>query len=142
MGQTALLPHRRKSCYGLLSPLTVYRVRLGSNTRTLGQIAITLTTRPLRATFQKLLMHVSSSDEVSETIRVKNVRSYSIERLLTLNTDSLKQVSSDFVSQIVPFNFHRINVWHNKKISNKFSIGLKVKSVPLHAMKVLMGRRV
>jgi hypothetical protein len=35
MGLTALLPLRRKLCYGFLSPLKIYRPRPGLNPRTL-----------------------------------------------------------------------------------------------------------
>jgi hypothetical protein len=42
MGPTALLPLRRKSCYGFLSPLRIYRPRTGLNPRTLGPVASTL----------------------------------------------------------------------------------------------------
>jgi hypothetical protein len=44
MGPTALLPLRRKSCYGLLSPLKVYHLRSGLNPRTLGAVASTVAT--------------------------------------------------------------------------------------------------
>jgi hypothetical protein len=39
MGPTALLPLRRKWCYGFLSPLKIHRSRSGSNPRTLGPVA-------------------------------------------------------------------------------------------------------
>jgi hypothetical protein len=44
MGSNALLPLRKKSCYGFLSPLKVYRLRSGLNPRTLGAMASTVTT--------------------------------------------------------------------------------------------------
>jgi hypothetical protein len=47
---TALLPLRRKLCYGFLSPLNIHRPRPGLNPRTLGPVASTLTTSPPRAT--------------------------------------------------------------------------------------------
>jgi hypothetical protein len=45
---TALLPLRRKLCYGFLSPLKIHRPRPGSNPLTLGPVASTLTTSPPR----------------------------------------------------------------------------------------------
>jgi hypothetical protein len=45
MGPTALLPLRRKWCYGFLSPLKIHRPRPGLNPRTLGPVA---STRPPR----------------------------------------------------------------------------------------------
>jgi hypothetical protein len=50
MGPTALLLLRRKSCYGYLSPLKIHRPRPGLIRRTLGRMASTLITKPLRAT--------------------------------------------------------------------------------------------
>jgi hypothetical protein len=50
MGPTALLPLRRTWCYGFLSPLEIHRPRSGSNPRTLGPVASTLTTSPPRST--------------------------------------------------------------------------------------------
>jgi hypothetical protein len=47
MGQTNLLPLRRKSCYGFLSPLKIHRPLPGLNPRTSGKHA---TTRPPRVT--------------------------------------------------------------------------------------------
>jgi hypothetical protein len=38
MGPTALLPLRRKLCFGFLSPLKIHRPRSGSNPRTLGPV--------------------------------------------------------------------------------------------------------
>jgi hypothetical protein len=49
MGPTALLPLRRKACYGFYH-LKIHRPRPGLNPRTLGPVASTLTTRPPRAT--------------------------------------------------------------------------------------------
>jgi hypothetical protein len=43
MGPTALLPLQRKWCSGFLSPLKIHRPRSGSNPRTLGPVASTLT---------------------------------------------------------------------------------------------------
>jgi hypothetical protein len=51
MGPTALLPLRRKLCYGFLSPLKIHRPRPGFNPQTLGPVASTLITSPPRATF-------------------------------------------------------------------------------------------
>jgi hypothetical protein len=50
MGTTALLPLRRKLCYEFLSPLKIHRPWSGSNPRTSGPVASTLTTSPPRAT--------------------------------------------------------------------------------------------
>jgi hypothetical protein len=50
MGPTDLHPVRRKSCHGLLSPLERYRPRPCFNTRTLGPMANTITTRLPTAT--------------------------------------------------------------------------------------------
>jgi hypothetical protein len=50
MGLTALLPLRRKWCYGFLSPFKIHRPRSGSNPRTLGPVASTLTTSPPKST--------------------------------------------------------------------------------------------
>jgi hypothetical protein len=50
MGPTALLPLRRKWCSGFLSPLKIHRS--GSNPRTLGPVASTLTTSPPRSTIK------------------------------------------------------------------------------------------
>jgi hypothetical protein len=47
---TALLPLWRKWCSGFLSPLKIHRPRSGSNPRTLGPVASTLTTSPPRST--------------------------------------------------------------------------------------------
>jgi hypothetical protein len=44
MGQTALLPLRRRACCRFLSPLKIHRLRAGLNPRTLGPIASTLPT--------------------------------------------------------------------------------------------------
>jgi hypothetical protein len=52
MGPTALLPLRRKWCSGFLSPLKIHRPRSGSNPRTLGPVASTLTTSPPRSTME------------------------------------------------------------------------------------------
>jgi hypothetical protein len=41
---------RRKQCSGFLSPLKIHRPRSGSNPRTLGPVASTLTTSPPRST--------------------------------------------------------------------------------------------
>jgi hypothetical protein len=41
---------RRKWCSGFLSPLKIHRPRSGSNPRTLGPVASTLTTSPPRTT--------------------------------------------------------------------------------------------
>jgi hypothetical protein len=49
-GPTALLPLRRKACYGVLSPLKIHRHRPGLNSRTSGSVASSLTTRPPRTT--------------------------------------------------------------------------------------------
>jgi hypothetical protein len=38
MGRTALLPLRRKLCYGFLLALEIHRCRLGLNLRTLGPV--------------------------------------------------------------------------------------------------------
>jgi hypothetical protein len=46
----ALLPLRRKSCYGFLSPLKIPRIRPGLNLWTLVPMSSTLTTRPPTAT--------------------------------------------------------------------------------------------
>jgi hypothetical protein len=51
MGSTALLPARRKSCYGFLSLLKIHRPWPSFNPRTLGPIASTITTRPPRTTW-------------------------------------------------------------------------------------------
>jgi hypothetical protein len=51
MGPTALLPLRRKWCSGFLSPFKIHRPRSGSNPRTLGPVASTLTTSPPRSTW-------------------------------------------------------------------------------------------
>jgi hypothetical protein len=50
-GPTVLLPLRRKWKSGFLSPLKIHRPRSGSNPRTLGPVASTLTTSPPRTTF-------------------------------------------------------------------------------------------
>jgi hypothetical protein len=50
LGQTALLPLRRKSCYGYLSSLKIHRPRPGMNPRNLGPMTSTITTRPPRTT--------------------------------------------------------------------------------------------
>jgi hypothetical protein len=50
MGPTASLPLQRKWCSGFLSPLKIHRPRSGSNPRTLGPVASTLTTSPPRST--------------------------------------------------------------------------------------------
>jgi hypothetical protein len=50
MWPTALLSLRRKSCYGFLSPLKVHHPRHGLNSRTLGRMANTVSTRPPRTT--------------------------------------------------------------------------------------------
>jgi hypothetical protein len=42
----ALLPLRRKLCYGFLSPLKIHRSQPGLNPPTLGPIATTITIRP------------------------------------------------------------------------------------------------
>jgi hypothetical protein len=42
MGPTALLPFRRKSCFGFLLPLKIHRPWPGLNPRILGPMAITL----------------------------------------------------------------------------------------------------
>jgi hypothetical protein len=42
MGPTALLPLRRKSCYGFLSPLKIHRPRPGLNPRTVSPVVSTL----------------------------------------------------------------------------------------------------
>jgi hypothetical protein len=49
MGPTALLPLRIKSCYEFLSPLKIHRSRPVLNSRTLGSMSSTITTRPPRA---------------------------------------------------------------------------------------------
>jgi hypothetical protein len=54
MGPTALLPLRRKWCSGFLSPFIA--PRSGSNPRTLGPVASTLTTSPSRATFSNCVV--------------------------------------------------------------------------------------
>jgi hypothetical protein len=54
------LTSRRKSCCGFLSPLKIFRPRLGLNPRTLGPVADTVTTKPPRATselFNNLRVH-------------------------------------------------------------------------------------
>jgi hypothetical protein len=60
MGPTALLPLRRKSRYGFVSPLKIHRPRPGMNPRTLGTMASTINTRPPRATICALLLSVWS----------------------------------------------------------------------------------
>jgi hypothetical protein len=54
VGPTALLPLRRNSCYGYLSPLKIHRPRPGLNPRTSSPIASTITTRPPRPTLAPL----------------------------------------------------------------------------------------
>jgi hypothetical protein len=70
MGPTSLLPLRRKSCYGFLSPLKIHRPRPGLNPRTLAPVVSTLTTRPPRA-FTLLLKHELS---VSIATRLRDRR--------------------------------------------------------------------
>jgi hypothetical protein len=48
MGPTALLPLRKKSCYGFLSSSKIRRSRPGLNTLTLGPMASAIATRPPR----------------------------------------------------------------------------------------------
>jgi hypothetical protein len=48
----ALLPIRRKMCYGFELPLKIDRPRKGLNPRTLGPVASTITTRPPTDTHQ------------------------------------------------------------------------------------------
>jgi hypothetical protein len=57
MGPTALLPLRRKWSSGFLSPLKIHRPRSGSNPRTLGPVASTLTTSPARATNYYIIVY-------------------------------------------------------------------------------------
>jgi hypothetical protein len=45
MGLTSLLPLLRKACYGVLSPLKIHRCRPDLNPRTLGPVAIAITSR-------------------------------------------------------------------------------------------------
>jgi hypothetical protein len=47
-GPMVLLLLQRKSCSGFLSPLKIHRLRPGLNSRTLGPMASTITTRPPR----------------------------------------------------------------------------------------------
>jgi hypothetical protein len=49
---TDLLPLRKKSYYGFLSPLKFHRSRLGLNPQTLGPIASTITITPPITTFK------------------------------------------------------------------------------------------
>jgi hypothetical protein len=51
---TALLPHRKKSCCGFLSPLKVHRYQPCLNPRTLGPVASTITITPPRMTYLDL----------------------------------------------------------------------------------------
>jgi hypothetical protein len=46
-------PLRRKSCYGFLPPLKIWRPRSDSNPRIFGPVASTITTRPPRATTER-----------------------------------------------------------------------------------------
>jgi hypothetical protein len=49
--------HGRKRCSGFLSPLKIHRPGSGSNPRTLGPVASTLTTSPPRATVRYLVFY-------------------------------------------------------------------------------------
>jgi hypothetical protein len=50
IGPTALLPFRRKSCYGFVSPSNIHCLWPGLNQRIVGPMASTIITRPLRKT--------------------------------------------------------------------------------------------
>jgi hypothetical protein len=57
VGPTALLPLRRQSYYGFLSPLEIHRPLPGLNPRNWGRIASTITTIPPRRAGNRTLYH-------------------------------------------------------------------------------------
>jgi hypothetical protein len=59
MGPQALLPLRRKACYGFLSPLKIHHPRPDLNRRTFDPMASRLTIRSTRATTQKVKVNLT-----------------------------------------------------------------------------------
>jgi hypothetical protein len=101
------LPLRRKLCYGFLSPLKIHRLRPGSNPRTLGPVASTLTTSPPRV----LYVCIYANSIMYQRQELSSLIPYWCNKVIQTFRKVMTKIwiSSEHISHVIPhFSGHSV----------------------------------